>query len=203
MLLRTIPRISSFFQFLYVLYPKAYQFQVWSDLHAVYGGMVAKWILNLPSRLPEGMAGPQIECAVGPGFVSCPFRGLCCWCLSVLQLSNAFWFCTLLRNRSRTHSHMASCWLKLFGKSGVGLCQLNRGFGPNCHPGPPPSCRSLIQVCQGTCLKIALAAGERIPQLMFPDPHTFLKDLTLKPHDEVKILNPSLQCSTLGPYWNR
>lgn len=53
-----------------VLYSKADQFQAWLDLHKVYDGMVAKWILNLPSRLPEGMAASQIEFAEGPGFVS-------------------------------------------------------------------------------------------------------------------------------------
>lgn len=37
--------------------------------------MVAKRILNLPSRLPEGMGRPQIEFAEGPGFVSRPHLG--------------------------------------------------------------------------------------------------------------------------------
>lgn len=113
--------------------------------------------------------------------------------VSGLRLSNAFWFCTLLCNRSRTHSHMASCWLNLFGKSGTGLCQLNRGFRPNCHPEPPPYYRSLIQVCQGVYLKVALVVGVRIPQLRFHHPHTFLEDLTLKTHEGVKIFNHSSQ----------
>lgn len=107
--------------------------------------MVAKRILNLPSRLPEGMDRPQIEFAEGPGFVSCPHLGvllLMPGIVSVLRLLNAFRFCTLLCNRCRTHSHMASCWLKLFGKSGTGLCQLNHGFKPNCCPEP----LSLLQI---------------------------------------------------------
>lgn len=107
--------------------------------------MVAKRILNLPSRLPGVWADHRLNLQRDLVLFPVPISGvmlLMSGIVSVFRPLNAFWFCTLLCNRCRTHWHMASCWLKLFGKSGTGLCQLNHGFKPNCWPEPP----SLLQI---------------------------------------------------------
>lgn len=149
-----------------VLYAKAYQFQAWLDLHSVCASIVTKWIVNLL------------------------LRGLCCWCLaSGASFGSGMPFdsahcCVITLGPTHTWPHADWNGLARVGLGGVSSIAASSQAASFLL-------QTLIQVFQGTCQKIALTAGVTIPQQWFP--HTFLTDLTLGPHDGVKILNHSLQ----------